>query len=159
MKRNVKYSPFVIIMTILTIMLCIGGFLWFYFKIGMTGYALLLLVIIIIYNIFSLYYSPLSIEVSDKDLKIHRMLFNKIIPLSEIYSVELYSPTMAEKRICGSGGYFGYWGWFSERNIGKYFAYYGKSSDCFLVKLKSGRKYMLGCKDSLEMVDEILNKL
>ena len=68
------------------------------------------------------------------------------------------SPTMAKKRICGSGGWFGYYGWFSEPSIGKYFAYYGKASDCFLVTLKDGKKYVLGCESPDEMV-EVINKL
>ena len=65
---------------------------------------------------------------------------------------------MAKKRICGSGGWFGYYGWFSEPSIGKYFAYYGKASDCFLVTLKDGKKYVLGCESPDEMV-EVINKL
>lgn len=66
---------------------------------------------------------------------------------------------MGALRICGSGGFFGYWGWFKERDLGKYFAYYGKSSDCFLVTLKSGNKYMLGCTEPEEMVDFINKNL
>ncbi|MBE6230681.1 MAG: hypothetical protein E7119_08940 [Bacteroidales bacterium] len=37
---------------------------------------------------------------------------------------------------------------FHEHDSGKYFAYYGRSSDCFLVELKDGRKYLLGCKNA-----------
>lgn len=66
----------------------------------------------------------------------------------DIAEVKLCQPTMGAIRICGSGGFFGWYGWFREGDIGKYFAYYGKSSDCFLVTLKDGRKYMLGCTDA-----------
>ena len=62
---------------------------------------------------------------------------------------------MGAMRLFGSGGWFGYYGWFSERDLGKYFAYYGKSSDCFLVRLKDGRQYMLGCNDAQEVVKYI----
>ena len=95
----------------------------------------------------------MSISVDDKYLSVNRSLWPKRIPLNEIASIALCSPTMAERRICGSGGWFGYWGWFGERDLGKYFAYYGKASDCFLVTLKNGRKYMLGCKDPQSIVD------
>lgn len=159
MKRKVQYSTFVIIMTILTIIALVGIFLWYYFHKGLEGYAWILLGILITWGLFSLYYSPLSIEITNNTLKIHRPIIDKVIPLSNIYSVELCPPTMGERRICGSGGCFGYWGWFSERDLGKYFAYYGKSSDCFLVKLKSGRQYMIGCKDAPEMVETILTKV
>lgn len=103
----------------------------------------------------ALCYMPLSISVDNKGLNIHRPLKTKRIPLSEIADVRLCPPTVGERRICGSGGWFGWYGWFREADLGKYFAYYGKASDCFLVTLKDGRKYMLGCKDAPEMVDTI----
>ena len=61
----------------------------------------------------ALIYMPLSISVKNGDLNIIRPLKIKSIPLSSIESVKSISPTMAEKRICGSGGWFGYYGWFS----------------------------------------------
>ncbi len=112
---------------------------------------------LIILCLTALLYMPLSISVENGELNIHRPLKIKSIPLSEIESARSVSPTMAERRICGSGGWFGYYGWFKEPTIGKYFAYYGKASDCFLVVLKDGRKYVLGCEDSEETV-EYINK-
>ncbi|MCX4285301.1 PH domain-containing protein [Duncaniella muricolitica] len=104
---------------------------------------------------------PLSISLDNESLNINRSLKIKSIPLTEIANVKLCAPTMGAKRICGSGGWFGWYGWFSEKDLGKYFAYYGKASDCFLVTLKNGKKYMLGCKDTPKMVNainEIINQ-
>ena len=53
----------------------------------------------------------------------------------------------------------GYWDRFREKGLGKYFAYYGKASDCFLVTLRDGRKYKLGCDDAGEMVSAINSRL
>lgn len=106
----------------------------------------------------SLFYAPLSISIDKDNLNINRSLRIKSIPLSDIKSVEMCPPTVSEKRICGSGGWFGYWGWFKEPSIGKYFAYYGKASDCFLVKLKDGRQYMLGCENPAIIVKFIKDK-
>lgn len=103
----------------------------------------------------ALCYMPLSISVKNGELNINRPLKIKSIPLSQITFVELYSPSMASRRICGSGGWFGYYGWFKAPSIGKYFAYYGKASDCFLVTLKDGKKYVLGCENPKDMVDYI----
>ena len=66
---------------------------------------------------------------------------------------------MGERRVCGSGGWFGYWGWFHDRELGRYFAYYGKSSDCFLVRLRNGRNYVIGCQNSQTIVDEVCKKI
>ena len=79
----------------------------------------------------------------------------KVIPLADIADARLCKPTMAERRLCGSGGFMGHWGRMYERDLGRYFAYYGKASDCFLVTLNDRRKYMLGCKDAPEMVAAI----
>ena len=98
---------------------------------------------------------PLSFSLDKESLRIRRPLKTKSIPLSDIAAVRLCPPTMGAIRIIDSGEWFGWYGWFSEGDLGKYFAYYGKSSDCFLVTLKSGRKYMLGCKDAPEMVESI----
>lgn len=103
----------------------------------------------------SLFYMPLSISADKTAIYINRSLRIKAIPIQDVASVKLCPPTMGAIRICGSGGFFGYWGWFKERDLGKYFAYYGRSSDCFFVELKNGRKYMLGCKNAPKMVEHI----
>lgn len=95
----------------------------------------------------ALWYAPMSLSVEDGCLNINRSLRIKSIPLQDIESVTQVTPTMGAIRTCGSGGFMGYWGWFREGDLGRYFAYYGKASDCFLVTLKDGRKYMLGCRD------------
>ena len=114
---------------------------------------------IVILFLFTLCFMPLSISLDNESLNINRPLKIKSIPLTEIADVRLCSPTMGAKRICGSGGWFGWYGWFKEKDFGKYFAYYGKASDCFLVTLKDGRKYMLGCKDAPEMVKTIIERI
>ncbi len=106
-----------------------------------------------------LYYSPMSVRVTDTAIEVVRSLKIKKILLADVKKVCLLSPTMGAIRICGSGGFMGYWGWFRERDLGKYFAYYGKASDCFFVVLKNGRRYMLGCKDAPEMVEAIRKKM
>ncbi len=159
LKKQVKISTYSMILTILTLVLLIGIFLWQYNKYGNDAIVWVLLGIMVFWAFSCLFYSPLSIELTDDSLLINRSLRIKEIPLSAIYSVELCPPTMGEKRICGSGGMFGYWGWFSQRDLGKYFAYYGKASDCFLVKLKSGKQYLLGCEDAPEMVEEIRKRI
>ena len=49
----------------------------------------------------------------------------------------------------------GYWGLFREGDVGRYMAYYGKASDCFMIRMKNGDKYVLGCKNPGEMVEYI----
>ena len=75
--------------------------------------------------------------------------------MRNVESVELFMPTMGAIRIFASGGFMGYWGIFREGDIGRYYGFYGKASDCFLVRMKNGDKYVLGCENPKIMVDYI----
>ncbi|WP_353738521.1 PH domain-containing protein [Paramuribaculum intestinale] len=77
------------------------------------------------------------------------------ISVRDIECVELFQPTMGAIRIFASGGFMGYWGVFRESDIGRYYVFFGKASDCFLVKMKIGDKYVLGCDNPQKIVDYI----
>lgn len=158
MKKRVELSSYCWIITLLTFAFICGIFACTV-KIPNNNAAVWIWgMAVAVLALTALCYMPLSISLDNKSLNINRPLKIKSIPLTEIAEVRLCSPTMGAKRICGSGGWFGWYGWFKEADLGKYFAYYGKASDCFLVTLKDGRKYMLGCKDAPETV-EAINKL
>ncbi len=155
MKRRVNLSTHSTMMTAICLIILL---VYLYYCRDNLGLYLIGACLILLCSM-ALLYMPISISVDDANLNINRSLRIKSIPLKEIKSVKLCPPTMAERRTCGSGGWFGYWGWFSEPSIGKYFAYYGKASDCFLVGLHDGKKYLLGCKDAPEIVEYINSKL
>lgn len=152
MKRNVRISTYSLILSLLIIIMMTGVLVYDYRKDTPIWLMCILGAFILLMIVSALFYAPISIEVNSKMLVVHRILRNRRIPLTEIASIAPCSPTMGAKRICGSGGWFGYWGLFSEKDLGKYFAYYGKASDCFLVTLKNGTKYMLGCDDPQSMI-------
>ena len=105
--------------------------------------------------LFGLFYMPMSISADKYAIYIHRSLRIKAIPLSEVKSVKIFPASLRAVRLCGSGGFMGYWGWFRESGIGCYFAYYGDPRDCFLVELSNGKKYVLGCHNAGAMVEHI----
>ena len=159
LKKRVKLSTWSIIMTIVTMAFLIGICVWQFSKTTNEFFCWLLLAIVVIWSFFTLFYSPMYIVLTEDSINVETLMRKRRIPLDEIASVKICPPTMSEHRICGSGGYFGYFGWFREPSIGKYFAYYGMASQTFLIRLKSGRQYMLGCKDSKEMAKELGNSL
>lgn len=158
MKQNVTLSTYSIIVSILGIATLVAVMI-FAFRQNHEVAACFVAFALVSLCVMALFYSPMSISVDQEYLNINRSLRIKSITLAEIKSVELCTPTMAERRIFGSGGWFGYWGRSSEPSIGKYFAYYGKASDCFLVKLKDGRQYLLGCENPAQMVEFIKTKI
>ena len=103
-------------------------------------------------------YGPVSIAANDKNVIIKSLMRRQRLPISKIQSVELFQPTIGSIRIFGSGGYMGYWGVY-RGYIGRYIAYYGKSSDCFLISMKNGGKYVLGCENPEEMINFINSKI
>lgn len=155
MRKKVKLSAWCTIMTLIGLIVLLAAFC--FAKDSLAKYIVVGALVVLCFT--ALCYMPLSISVKNGELNINRPLKIKSIPLSQIASVELYSPTMTSRRICGSGGWFGYYGWFKEPSIGKYFAYYGKASDCFLVTLKDGKKYVLGCEDRDMLLSEIQKQI
>lgn len=158
MKRKVSLSTYSIIISILGIAIFVGLMI-VNLNHGIDWLAYALAASLVLICSLSLFFTPLSISVEDGCLNINTALRVKSIPLSEIKDVSICPPTVAEKRIFASGGWFGYWGWFSEPSIGKYMAYYGKASDCFLVRLKNDKLYMLSCNDPLGMMEYINESL
>ncbi len=159
MKKRVELSSYCWIISALSTALMCGVFVYALKRPDNEWAVCILGGAIVFLFLFTLCYMPLSVSLDNKSLNINRPLKIKTIPLADIADVKLCSPTMGAKRICGSGGWFGWYGWFKEADLGKYFAYYGKASDCFLVTLKDGSRYMLGCKDAPEMVDAINKKI
>lgn len=159
MKQSVKFSTYSILLTCLSLAVTVFFCVYWFDKSGKEFWAWTLLVLMVVLCSSALYFAPNAVSADDKQLTVHRLLRDRKIPYGEISSIRLYPPTMAEKRLLGSGGCFGYWGWFADREIGKYFAYYGKASDCFLVTLKDDRQYIIGCNNPGQMVDYISERL
>lgn len=107
-----------------------------------------------------LYYCPTSVEADECGITLHRLMSRpKYFDYEDIQSVDTCYPSPGSIRLCGSGGFFGYWGFFCDIMIGNYFGYYGSRGFCFCVKLKSGRIYVIGCEEPLAMVDYISSRL
>ncbi|MBO4943927.1 MAG: hypothetical protein J6C91_01545 [Muribaculaceae bacterium] len=114
-----------------------------------------LLAVYLLLLIFGLIYSPWYVKADSREITVKSILKKRVIPLADVRSVEIFSPTMGARRVVGSGGFMGYWGIFNEGGIGRYAAFYGRSSDCFLVRLADGDKYVIGCENPQTMVDFI----
>ena len=156
MESKVKLSAFSIILTLIltgVIISAVVFFLWNHEDKGIIGAVILFFMLI-----SGWLYGPVTIAVYEKSVTINSVLRKQRLDISNIESVELFQPTMASIRIFGSGGYMGYWGVY-RGYIGRYIAYYGKASDCFLINMKNGGKYVLGCEHPEEMVNFINSKI
>ena len=112
-------------------------------------------ILIFILVICGIYYCPKYIEATNSLLIIGKLISKKVLPLADIASVTPYQHTMNFGAPLGSSGFMGYWGHYRNQELGK-FSVYGTSLDqLILVILKSGKQYVISCKNAEEMSNQI----
>lgn len=157
MKQKVKFSAYSLIVTAVVLILCVVGI---FSLIGNAEKLTLFCIIIGGATIAGLYYCPKSIQANESSVTLHRLLSSpKVFNYNSIQAVDTCYPSAGGLRLCGSGGFFGYWGYFSDIMIGAYFGYYGSRSNCILLKMKEGKQYVLGCNNAAEMVAYIKQQM
>ncbi|MDE6645464.1 MAG: hypothetical protein K2J97_05220 [Muribaculaceae bacterium] len=152
--RHVAWSRYVTIVTIVICLVFAGVAFWA----ESLHIPVILFTCIGIVIISAFYYSPAAVTVDRRNVTIRRLLTPKHIAVGDIKEVRLFQTTM-DVRICGSGGFFGYYGWFRNREIGNYFAYVGKWKDTFMIELNSGRKYIISCNQPEVIVKSIMDMM
>jgi len=71
------------------------------------------------------------------ELRILRLGWHNRIPLAEVVAVTADSDAMrGSLRLCGSGGLFGFFGWFRNRSLGVYRAYATDPRQAVVIKLR-----------------------
>lgn len=156
MKSRVKLSTFSIILTAIITGALVAGCIVTYPE---KPAFMVILAVLALIVMSSLLYAPLSIEADPDKITVRSAMKSRYILMRDVTEAKLFQPTMGAIRLFASGGYMGYWGIFREGDIGRYMAYYGKASDCFLIRLKNGDKYVLGCKDSSDIVSYIRSQM
>jgi len=101
-------------------------------------------------------FSPKGILIENDRIIIRRVLGNIIIPLRDVAEIKLLPsiPTM-RLRLFGSGGLYGYFGYFYLPNLGTVRIYATRRYDLVLIRCKDGRTYVI----SPEFVEECCKKL
>lgn len=156
MESKVQLSKFAFILTLsLNIILIVCCFA----LINETPKFWIVFGLLILLLFLGLLYGPAQLTTNPEYVIVKTYLLKHKILVRDIESVELFRPSRGSMRLFASGGYFGYWGIFRDLIIGTYAAYFGKPSDCFLVRMKNGSKYVLGCENPEEMVKYIQNQI
>lgn len=156
MKSKVSYSRYVIILTAAIFILLFAGCIA---TVHDQHAFFILLAVYLTLFISSLFYAPFYVKADSRDITLGCIFKSRKLPLVGVKSAKLFQPTMGAIKIFASGGFMGYWGLYREGDIGSYYAFYGKSSECFLVRMKNGNKYVLGCNNPGEMVEYINSQL
>lgn len=154
MKQRVRLSTFSIMLSgiVMIVLLCA-----LYFSNSPVSICIISGILIVCCAL-TLYYMPLSVSVCDGELRVNCIIRTKRIPLREISSIERLQSTMLGRRVFGNDGWFGYWGWYRDKTLDTYFAYYGNEADCFIVRLNKGKQYVLGCDNPDAIINYIQSK-
>lgn len=157
MRNRIKFSVYSLIITVVVLVLCVVGI----FSLLYDTYRLIMFCVIMGTAIVAgLFYCPRSVEADNSGIILNRLLSRpKFFAYADIGSADICYPSAAGLRLCGSGGFFGYWGYFSDIMIGTYFGYYGSRDNCFLIRLKNGRQYVVGCEDAVAMVGFVKSQI
>ncbi len=157
MTNKVKFSKFSLLTTALVLVVFVVGVVCLLDTPGeLIAYCAIFCAVIG----SGLYYCPRSVDVDEAAVIVRRLCSKaKVFLYEDIESVDTCYPSPGGIRLCGSGGFFGYWGYFSDIMIGTYFGYYGSRSHCFAIKLKSGRQYVIGCEHPDQIVAFIQQRL
>lgn len=157
MKSRVELSGTSVVLTFLLFVFLLGSAYTMYRQDALAA-AWIIIGLTVVLALSVLIFAPMYVSADEREVCIFSSFCFKRIPMESIDSVKLYQPGNYI-RICASGGFCGYWGLFRERSIGRYYGAYGKASQCFLIRLKNGKQYVLGCKDARKMTEFIAEQL
>lgn len=156
MKNKVKFSTLSQVLTVVVLILFIVGFFFTDSKNELVIYSIIVIPTIL----FSFYYCPISVEADASGITLNRLMSKpKRFEYKDLKLVDTCIPSAGSIRLCGSGGFLGYWGYFNDIIYGNYFGYYGSRDHCFIIELKNGKKYILGCDDNVTLVKYIKSQI
>lgn len=156
MKQKVKFSVYSLVITAVFLILYLVGILSL---LGNIEKLTLFCIIMGTVTIAGLYYCPKSIEANEYGVTFHRLISSpKVFPYNAIQFVDTCYPSAGGLKLCGSGGFFGYWGYYSDIMIGSFIGYYGSRSNCILIRMKDGKQYVLGCENAVAIVKYIISQ-
>lgn len=123
------------------------------YKLGIDGHIeVFTFILIIILVCFS--YTPLYIEVTEESLILRRVMGSISIYRKDIQAITAYKVKGAIRQF-GSGGFFGYLGWFFNSEIGSYFSYSTDENSQILIITKY-RKYVISCENREDLLRKFI---
>lgn len=155
MKERVDLGAIPFFITLLFIAVYLGA-MWMAYSAGNMTAVWIIGAVLMVQCLLGLCFSPMSISVNEGEVCICASFYIKSIPLGQVESVELFRESrheaMGKRAYCFSGGFMGFWGPSRRKGLGEYYSAYGKLEDRFLLSMKDGRKYLLGCRNAAQMV-------
>ncbi len=125
------------------------------YKLGNEGH-LEFFILLLSATLYCFAYTPIYIEVTEDALFIKRLIGTVVIHRKDIMAINAYKSNCAVRKF-GSGGLFGYLGWFYTGEIGNYFSYTTDENNQILIITKH-RKYVISCERREELLRKFISQ-
>ena len=120
-------------------------------------------IISLVFLISPSFFIPLRLVVTEKSLRIWRPIGKVEIPLEDIKSCTVIedSRSIFDKtiRTFGSGGLYGFLGHFKHNRYGKMRMFVTHPKQCFLIRTKDGRNFVVSSPKRKEIVEFVKGKI
>ena len=128
-------------------------------SLSITGSFFIAILIGVVYFI-TYSFRPIDYEITDREIIIHRLIGNVKILREQIITAESIEKKKISwaLRVFGVGGLFGYYGKFTNTQLGMMTWYATRRDKLILVKTQSGKKIILTPDDPEKFVEELNNK-
>lgn len=100
---------------------------------------------------------PTSITIDDTSININRMMSKTLILKKDIIFIRPKESKNSDIRTFGSGGFFGYLGYFHAYNWGKYTAYVTDGNNMIAIETTK-KRYVVSCENPQTLIDSIKNR-
>jgi hypothetical protein len=113
---------------------------------------------VVILGIVALF-APLAVEVSSEAVVVKRLVRDVVIPLADVREIRRLESGQAGFmwRLCGCGGFLGWFGLFYSRGLGEFWAYAGNRADLVLLTRIDGTKIVVSA-DPPDAFVEVVQK-
>ncbi len=152
------YSKFILVTTIIGMVLmhgafmaCMGGMVRSDFGSGCFFTYLLIFAACVFVVLYAFCIQIRKVTVDDATLVIHRQIGKVRIPLNTITKVEIKDEIGLDLRLWGISFFFGHYGLFYNRSLGRYRAYV-KNGDQMVVVHTPNRIHVFSCERREELI-------
>lgn len=153
--ENFHWSNSVIVITLITVLIIIGVVFSFWYYRAISPFFRWTLTLAIVIPILYVFLSiPLCLSITPTDLTIKKIGGTKRMPIDDIKSISLVRSGMLNNstRIFGSGGLFGYLGYFRSPSLGKYEVFATEWKNLILIETTSEKKIVISSQNPNELV-------
>lgn len=161
-KINVHWSWFTRIVTIL-VSLVFVRIIWQEFKDfqanSLNHGALLYLIFFILISVVFAINAPISVRLTPQYFELRKLVGRIRIEYTAITHVVRYKPSFWDMRVFGSGGFFGYIGFFQGNKIGRYSGFFADTNQAFLIRTKRGKLYVFSTETPDRTVEELKKRI